>query len=429
MPRFRFLHAADLHLDSPLVGLAKKSAAAAARVEEASRRAFDALVDLAIAEDCAFVLIAGDLFDGEWRHYGTGVHFAGQMAKLAEAGIAVFVIFGNHDAENRFLSRLDFSDNVRRFASERPQTHVIETLDVAVHGQSFARRDVTDNLAAAYPPPIAGAFNIGLLHTACGGREGHASYAPCTVEQLRNHGYDYWALGHVHTREVLCERPAIVFPGNIQGRNPRERGPKGATLVTVEDGAITDLVHRDLDVLRFHEEAIDVAGAATSEDLRSLLRAGLTRAAAAGAGRPVALRLRLVGAGPLHDDLSRRRAMIAEEVETLAAADGHDLWLEKLVIATSPPTAPRAAVDAGLAGRLRTILADLVAEDRVAALIDARLAALESRIPEAAHRDDLLAEMRREIGPRAVALARATSEGGVLDDDAGGDAAAAAEAG
>ena len=221
MAQFRFLHAADLHIDSPLMGLSRKSEEFASHIDEASRRAVDNLVSAAIDEECSFVVISGDVFDGQWRDYRTGIFFADRMRRLGDAGIQVYITLGNHDAENRFAARLELAENVHLFPHRKAGTFRVEGLGVAVHGRSFSQRDVTENMAKDYPPPIPGMFNIGLLHTACTGRAWHDPYAPCTVEQLVHHGYDYWALGHAHTREVVNRDPYIVYPGNLQGRSPR----------------------------------------------------------------------------------------------------------------------------------------------------------------------------------------------------------------
>src|SRR3546814_2452354 len=133
----------------------------------------------------------------------------------------------------------------------RPDTHHLPELSVAVHGQSFSTPAVTENLVLAYPPAEQHVFNIGILHTALAGRQGHADYAPCSVEDLRSRGYDYWALGHVHEFEVVSTEPYVVFPGNVQGRTIRETGAKGAVLVAVADGDVTSVERIELDVIRW----------------------------------------------------------------------------------------------------------------------------------------------------------------------------------
>ncbi|TFH42733.1 MAG: DNA repair exonuclease, partial [Lysobacterales bacterium] len=202
MAAFRFLHAADIHLDSPLKGLAGHEGRAAERIRTATREAFDQLVGFAIEEQVAFLVVAGDLYDGDWRDYKTGLFFAAQMGRLNKAGIPVYLLYGNHDAESQITRRLVLPENVNVFGSRKPVTFKLDELNVALHGQSFRERDVSDNLALTYPEPIGGAFNIGVLHTGLGGMGGHANYAPCSLGDLVSKGYDYWALGHVHHGEV-----------------------------------------------------------------------------------------------------------------------------------------------------------------------------------------------------------------------------------
>ena len=235
---FRFLHAADIHLDSPLQGLAGHEGSTAERIRTATRDAFDQLVGLAIQEQVAFLIIAGDLYDGDWRDYKTGLFFVSQVGRLHKAGIPVYLLYGNHDAESQITRRLTLPENVSVFNSRKPQSFRLDDLDVVLHGQSFRQRDVTDNLALTYPEPVAGAFNIGVLHTGLGGMGSHENYSPCSLNELVNKGYDYWALGHVHQAKVLHERPHVVFPGNLQGRHVRETGAKGASLATVENSEI-----------------------------------------------------------------------------------------------------------------------------------------------------------------------------------------------
>ncbi len=230
VPEMKFLHAADIHLDSPLAGLNRRSDMPDAVIGHCTRRAFAAMIDLALAEDVAFVIIAGDLYDGDWRDFSTGLFFAEQMQRL---GRPCFLLRGNHDARSVITRNLTPPGNVREFSSRACETIELPGLRVALHGRSFPDRAVTEDFSAAYRQPVPGMLNIGVLHTSADDPGEHETYAPCRVADLALKGYDYWALGHIHARRVLSERPWIVFPGNPQGRHPKEPGPKGCTLVTV----------------------------------------------------------------------------------------------------------------------------------------------------------------------------------------------------
>jgi len=227
---FIFLHAADVHLDSPLHGLERYEGAPIDEIRTTTRRAFDNLVDLAINEAVDFVLLAGDLYDGDWKDFNTGLYFVERMGRLRDAGIKVFIIAGNHDAASQITKRLKLPDNVKTFSTRHPERIILDELDVAIYGQGFANRAVTDDLSQAYENGDPQLFNIGLLHTCLDGKPGHEPYAPCKIDGLRSKGYEYWALGHVHKREIITQDPWIVFPGNTQGRHMRETGNKGCYL-------------------------------------------------------------------------------------------------------------------------------------------------------------------------------------------------------
>jgi DNA repair exonuclease SbcCD nuclease subunit len=336
MTSFRFLHAADIHLDSPLRGLEADPGAPAQLIRNATRRALGNLIDLALAEDVAFVLIAGDVYDGDWPDYGTGLFFMNEAVRLTRAGKPVFVIRGNHDAANRMSRSLRPPEGMTIFDAARPATLQLDDLGVAVHGQSFADQAVTENLAKFYPPPVAGMLNIGLLHTSADGRPGHAAYAPCQVSDLRTHGYDYWALGHIHAREVLCEAPWIVFPGNLQGRHANEPGAKGASLVTVSDGRIASVEHRVLDTFRWARVAVDLSAADSLDAALSIVRDRLAAALQDADGRHLGVRLALIGATTLHATLARDSGLREQVLNEARQIDPQRLWIEAVRLRTRP---------------------------------------------------------------------------------------------
>ncbi|NCD26209.1 MAG: DNA repair exonuclease [Deltaproteobacteria bacterium] len=375
---FRFLHAADIHLDSPLRGLEAYPDAPVEQIRGAARRAFDNLIRLAVEEEVAFVLLAGDLYDGNWKDYNTGIFFMQCMGRLRAAGIRVFMIAGNHDAASQLTKSLTLPDNVTLLSSRRPETRVLDDLGVAIHGQGFATRAVAEDLSQSYPAPVSGLLNIGLLHTSLIGRPGHEPYAPCTLEGLRGHGYDYWALGHVHQREILCREPWVVFPGNIQGRHARETGPKGCVLVSADEGRIRAVEHRDLDVLRFAQLDVRVPDDADLPVVYEVVRTAMERELELAQGRPLAARVRLLGACGLHAQLCRDEVHVREELRAVAASLG-DVWLERLVLATTPATAATLA-DSALADLVPDLeRLDFDAEAMLAAIPDFR--SLRAKLP------------------------------------------------
>ena len=335
---FSFLHAADIHLDSPLKGLEEYQDAPMEQIREAARKAFDNLVQLAIDEKVAFVLLAGDLYDGDWKDYNTGIYFLSRMGRLRDAGIRLFMVSGNHDAATQMITRsLKLPDNVTLFPHRNVGVHILEHYDVALYGQSFSARVVTDDLVKNYPQGDSALFNIGLLHTSLNGRVGHESYAPCTLDELRSKGYQYWALGHVHQREVICRDPWVVFPGNIQGRHIRETGPKGCSLVSVSNGQVTSVEHRELDVLRWAVSRVDASRSDSIESLLDLVRETFKHERDDADGRPIAIRLCLEGITPLHGMLHENVVQLHEEFRGIAANLG-DVWLEKIIVNTRKTT-------------------------------------------------------------------------------------------
>jgi DNA repair exonuclease SbcCD nuclease subunit len=333
--RYRIVHAADLHLDSPLVGLPRYEGAPVAEMRGATRRALENLVQLCLDESARLLLLAGDLYDGDWRDYSTGLFFAAQMARLREVGTQVVWIRGNHDAQSKITRHLSLGEHCVELSSKAPQSFVLEACSLVVHGQGFFTAAVTDDLSAGYPEPVRGLLNIGLLHTALSGRPGHAAYAPCDVRSLTARGYDYWALGHVHKREIVASEPFIVFPGNLQGRHVRETGAKGATVLHVEDGRIVKLEERALDVVRFCQLRVDATAAEGLADVAQRVKQALRGALQEADGRLLAARVHIVGAARAHAEVARDPERARAQVQSTANdIQGGDVWLEDVRFAT-----------------------------------------------------------------------------------------------
>src|ERR1022692_407822 len=268
----KFIHCADVHLDTPLQGLAEYLGAPVNEIRNATRRAFEKIVNAAISEKVDFVVIAGDLYDTGLKSFESALFFNKSMLRLKEAGIDVYLIHGNHDAASKLIKHLRPPSNVHVFRSNEPHTFSIEALRVAVHGQSFATPETIEDLAAHYPPRVPDFFNIGVLHTNLSGISDHANYAPCSLETLKNKGYQYWALGHVHNRQVLCADPYIVYPGNIQGRHGKEQGEKSCELVTVADAGTVSIGPISTSVVPWIETCIDASGCQNADEVYDKLR-------------------------------------------------------------------------------------------------------------------------------------------------------------
>ena len=385
MTNFRFLHAADIHLDSPLRGLDGQEGDIAERIRSAPRRAFENLVGFAIRERVDFLVIAGDLYDGDWKDYRTGRFFSRQMGLLNAAGIPVFLLYGNHDAESRMTKALELPPNVRVFRSRSPQTFTLDEPGVALHGQSFREKAVTANLAVAYPSPRRGLFNIGVLHTGLGGMakgtEEHDNYAPCTLTDLTAKGYEYWALGHIHRRQVLHEGPWVVFPGNLQGRHVRETGPKGAALVTVRDGE-TDVGFLDFDVVRWETAEVRARGAESFEDISDAIREAVAPLVKDAGDRLLVLRIRLFGRTRLHGRLLGDPEKLVNEARSAVFGLGGDGgWVARVDVETQPPIPPKTLREqADALGDLARLLAEAPEDEALLRDLEADVGLLARRL-------------------------------------------------
>jgi DNA repair exonuclease SbcCD nuclease subunit len=361
----RVLHSADLHVDSPLHGLVAYEGAPVDELRSATRRATENLVATAIERQVHLVLVAGDLYDGDWRDYNTGLFVVARLAELNEAGIPVVLLYGNHDAASHLTKQLHLPPNTTSLPDDRPATKTFEDLGVAIHGQSYATRAVLTDLAASYPQAEPNLVNIGMLHTCFNGAPGHEPYAPCTVDDLRAKGYDYWALGHVHQRRVVETDPLTVFPGNLQGRHAKETGPKGATLVTFTDGVPAE-ESLTLDIVRWEHPEVDLSGAESNDDCLERCQHKLSSVVAA-AGETCALRVSLVGETRANRTLRARPEWLRNEVRAMGLSmGGSAVWIEKVVVDTTDPSAHPGDGSTGPLAEIAAVLAELRADPAAA---------------------------------------------------------------
>jgi len=334
----RFIHAADAHIDSPLKGLEAHDGAPVDVLRGATRRAFENLIQLAIDENIDFLVIAGDLYDGDWKDYSTGLFFRGQLTRLRDKGISVYLIAGNHDAASVISRKLSLPENVHVFSTRTVESIEVAGHPVVIHGRGFPSRAVPENLVLDFPAAVQNKFNLGLLHTSLNGRAGHDTYAPCSETDLRQKSYGYWALGHIHQPEIISQDPWIVFAGNCQGRDAREVGPRGCRLVTVNDSLVVDNVEwRDLDVVRWQLLNIDLAGVTEESEALGRVTKSMASAVSEAEGRLVAARIMFTGATPLHGSLHRETYRWQAELLGRAQDHGEDaIWIERIKVLTSP---------------------------------------------------------------------------------------------
>jgi exonuclease SbcD len=358
--RFSFIHAADLHIDSPLAALGRKNAEAAAFFAQAGRRAVQALVDEAIESKAAFLIIAGDLFDGDWADVSTGLFFMRELVKLERANIPVFMLRGNHDAASRMSKALTWPGNVTEFSTRKAESVEVEHLRTVLHGRGFPDRSVEQGFVAGYPQRRDGWLNIGVLHTSLDDRSGHDPYAPCSIAELKNFGYDYWALGHIHQAEIVARDPWIVYPGNLQGRSVRELGAKGAMRVTVDDGRVADVQPLDIAPARWAHVEVDVSACEDIEAVCEAIHAQLAYAYAAAGGRALAARITILGEAVLHETLLAERQTLEEQALGVAERVAQQCWVEKVRLATTPPRRPVAQLET------KSLALDVLLDDALA---------------------------------------------------------------
>lgn len=319
---FRFVHTADIHLDSPLRSLALKDPKASDLVANATRQSFSKTIDLCLDEKVDALIIAGDLYDGELRSMKTAEFFSSEMRRLVEAGIRAFIIRGNHDAESRITKELQLPDGVHVFPS-RGDSIVLEEKEVVLHGVSFSNPQAPDSLLSSYPVKQSGYQNIGLLHTSLAGSPEHDTYAPCSLQNLLDMEYDYWALGHIHKRAVHSHTPcAVVMPGIPQGRHINESGVKTVTLVAISPSGQIKIEERVTSLVQFERLIIDLEGTNEWRNVVAASEAAFEKLIDSIQTPHVIARVTLNGITPLAGRLRRDADVILSELREAARRSG-----------------------------------------------------------------------------------------------------------
>jgi DNA repair exonuclease SbcCD nuclease subunit len=411
---FTFLHASDIHLDSPLRGLARYEGAPAEQIQQATRRALENLVRRAVDEEARLVLFAGDIYDGDWPDHNTGLYFVKQLVELKKRKIRMtrsLELPANFDGTPPLLSH------------RQAETIVLDDLGVAIHGQSFADQAVAENVVLGYPRAKEGYFNIGMLHTSLDAETGgeHARYAPCKVSDLADKGYQYWALGHIHKRHNrhLDGQPPIVYPGNLQGRHIREEGAKGCTMVRVDDRGGATLEFAPLDVFRWLLCTVDATDAADGEEVLARAGAALSACIEESDGLPMAVRVEVAGPCAAYAALAADPERWSNQVRNVALQQTQgQVWIEKVKLRAAPPRDFEPPADGPLA-EIRQYIQDLKHDnDQIAALAQL-LSEFHRKLPDELKdndnalnldRPDRLRTLLDEVEP--LLLGRLTRTGG-----------------
>jgi DNA repair exonuclease SbcCD nuclease subunit len=263
MEPIRFIHAADLHLDSPFAGMHQLPETIFERLKESTFAALDNLIHLAMSEKVDFILIAGDLYDGEDRSLKAQLKLKKAFEELEQHGIQVYVIHGNHDHMSGRWLDLSWPQNVHVFSDKEVECKTYwknGNTPVNLYGYSYPKRAVIENMTPFYKKQGEAGFHIGLLHGSIAGNTDHDVYSPFLISDLLEKQLDYWALGHIHKRMHLHEtEPPILYSGNIQGRNRKETGDKGCFLVSMSESTVSYTFKPLHDVI-WEEIAIEIKG-------------------------------------------------------------------------------------------------------------------------------------------------------------------------
>ncbi len=354
----KLIHTADVHLDSPLQTLALRNPDLQDKVQGASRHAFTRIVEQALEQDVAAVLISGDLFDRTARSAKTAAFLLAELARLNKAGIKVFYIKGNHDAENPLTGETTLPENVHVFDGDGDKVQ-LQGCEVWIHGVSFSEKKAEKSLLGKFAAPVPNAINIGLLHTSLNGSASHDVYAPCTVQELIDTGFNYWALGHIHKRQVHSDAPWIVMPGIPQGRDIGEPGPQSATLIEIDEGSITTSEFLTSSI-EFTTLLLDVGALEDATALQTLAKSALQKHADSLQSDDGVVRVRLQGQSAFRWQWLRDRDQWEETFDLACRGTGR-LWMEKLIFEIDDT--PKTVADKSALGELSSLMSAIRSEE------------------------------------------------------------------
>lgn len=270
-----FIHVADLHLDSPFKGMSNVPDALFEELRKSTFQSFENIVQVAIQKQVDFILLVGDLFEHEKQSLRAQVFLRDCFEKLQANHIQVYLSYGNHDYISGNKHRLTFPENVHVFPNENVQAIPFERNGIHVaniYGFSYENRILTENKSHKFQiQNVTVPFHIGMLHGSLHGIEGHDPYAPFQISDLKAKPFHYWALGHIHQRQVISENPHIIYPGNIQGRHRNEANEKGCYYVQLTETE-TKAEFIPTQHILFQHVTFDISSLQTMEQIHHALK-------------------------------------------------------------------------------------------------------------------------------------------------------------
>lgn len=336
--KLSFIHTSDLHLDSTFLGFSEVNHELSKILLKSTFQAYDSIINICIQKKVDFLLIAGDVYDSANKSLYAQLKFLDGLRKLSDAGISVYVAHGNHDPLNGWSASLDWPDNVKIMSGDSIELLEFEKEgQVAAHiiGTSYPTQLIWANLVKEFPKrKNESPFTIGLLHCTLGYAEGHEPYAPCTLHDLKELNYNYWALGHIHKPLLMNEfDPVIIYPGNPQGRDPGELGPRGCYYITVDNEYEISKEFIETDSIRWFNEEISIDGIETEGELLEKISENIDTITEKAAGRSIICRYILTGRGSLHRTLAKEGVIddILQHLREEVVFHTQFVWVERLI--------------------------------------------------------------------------------------------------
>ena len=346
MTAFKFAHAADIHLGAPFSGLAARDSKAAGRLRNSVFDSWSRVVEVCIKEQVSFLVVAGDVFDQDILGPGTILRFRDTLRTLEQHNIQVFICHGNHDPLSAGAGIFDWPDNVTVFPVGEVQRCKVENgagqVLAEIYGTSYGRAAETTDLLSLFTAHDSDTLAIGVLHCSMGAYTGrHQPYSPTTPDELDSKGYQYWALGHVHTRQrvELKSGALAVYTGNVQGLSARETGPRGFEIVTVDDDGSLNSTFVETCAVRWSKVRVSVEGIGSVAALYDRCSENISNIASElGAGQGAVVRVILEGRGEVHSQLNSISSLqsFGEHLAQTLSAMEEIVALEKVVDQTLP---------------------------------------------------------------------------------------------